>query len=338
MRYFLGVDVGGTKTHLLIADEQGNALGFGQSGPGNPQGVGYDGMLASLQHGLQQVLQSSGVTLADLAGAGFGIAGYDWPSVRPPMLEVLQKLGISCPLEIVNDAIPGLVAGARDGWGVVLISGTGCNCRGRDQEHKREGRVTGYGFYMGEYAGASELVARAMQLIAYAWTRRGPETALSQAFIQHVGARDLTDLLEGYTENYYPVGAEAAPLVFQVAAEGDEVARQLIHWAGCELGEMAVAVIRQLDFQALKFDVVLSGSMFEGGPLLIEPLRATVLNEAPGACFVRLDVPPVIGSVMIGMEQVGLKPDQMIRERLAKTLSELRGVEGNIINKEGDGE
>jgi len=101
---------------------------------------------------------------------------------------------------------------------------------------------------------------------------------------------------------------------------------------------MAVAVIRQLDFQALKFDVVLSGSMFEGGPLLIEPLRATVLNEAPGACFVRLDVPPVIGSVMIGVEQVGLKPDQMIRERLAKTLSELRGVEGNIINKEGDGE
>jgi N-acetylglucosamine kinase-like BadF-type ATPase len=338
MRYFLGVDVGGTKTHLLIADEQGRAVGFGQSGPGNPQGVGYEGMLASLQHGLQLVLQSSGLALTDLAGAGFGIAGYDWPSVRPPMLEVLHKLGVTCPLDIVNDAIPGLVAGARDGWGVVVISGTGCNCRGWDRQHKREGRVTGYGFYLGEYAGASELVARAMQLVAYAWTRRGPQTSLTQAFIQHTGAHDLTDLLEGYTENHYPVGAEAAPLLFQIAAEGDMVAGELIHWAGCELGEMAVAVIRQLDFQALEFDVVLSGSMFEGGQLLIEPLCTTVLKEAPGARFVRLEVPPVIGSVMIGMEQGGLKSDYVIRDHLAKTLSALRQVAGNIINKEGDRE
>ncbi len=326
MRYFLGVDVGGTKTHLLIADEQGRVVGFGHSGPGNPQSVGYDGMYASLHHGLKQVLHSSRLTLADLSGAGFGIAGYDWPSVRPPMLEVLHKLGVTCPLEIVNDTIPGLVAGARDGWGVVVISGTGCNCRGWDRQHKREGRVTGYGFYLGEYAGSSELVARAMQLVGYEWTRRGPATALTQAFIKSAGARDLTDLLEGYTENHYQVGAEAAPLVFQVAAEGDVVARELIRWAGCELGEMVNSVIRQLDFHSLEFDVVLSGSMFEGGPMLIEPLRATVLNEAPGARFVRLDVPPVIGSVMIGMEQGGLKPDHAIRDHLAKTLPALRAA------------
>ena len=129
-------------------------------------------------------------------------------------------------MEIVNDTIPGLVAGARDGWGVVVISGTGCNCRGWDRQHKREGRVTGYGFYLGEYAGSSELVARAMQLVGYEWTRRGPQTALTQAFIKHAGARDLTDLLEGYTERHYSVGAEAAPLVFQVAAQGDAVARR----------------------------------------------------------------------------------------------------------------
>jgi N-acetylglucosamine kinase-like BadF-type ATPase len=336
MRYFLGVDVGGTKTHLLIADEQGRAIGFGQSGPGNPQSVGYDGMIANLQRGLKQVLQSSGLALADLAGAGFGIAGYDWPSARPPMLGVLHKLGISCPLDIVNDAIPGLVAGARDSWGVVVVSGTGCNCRGWDRQHKREGRVTGYGFYLGEYAGASELVACAMQLVGYAWTRRGPETALSQAFIKHAGARDLADLIEGYTENHYTVGAEAAPLVFQVAAEGDLVAGELIHWAGCELGEMAVAVIRQLDFQALEFDVVLSGSMFEAGPLLTEPLCTTVLREAPGARFVRLDVPPVIGAVMIGMEQGGLQPDQVVRERLANTLPALRQVAERVITEGGD--
>ena len=335
MRFFLGVDVGGTKTHLLIADEQGCVIGFGQSGPGNPQGIGYDGMYASLQQGLQQALQSSGLALADLAGAGFGIAGYDWPSARPAMLEVLHKLGIFCPLEIVNDAVPGLVAGARDGWGVSVVAGTGCNCRGWDREHKREGRVTGYGFYLGEYAGASELVARAMQLVGYEWTQRGQRTALTPVFIRYAGARDLADLMEGYTENHYAVDAAVAPLVFQVAAEGDAVARDLICWAGCELGEMANAVIRQLDFQTLEFDVVLAGGMFAGGPLLIDPLRATVLNEAPGARLVRLEVPPVTGAVMIGMEQGGLMPDQVIRDRLARTLNALREARGNIREEDG---
>jgi N-acetylglucosamine kinase-like BadF-type ATPase len=35
MRYFLGVDAGGTKTHALITDETGQAVGFGAGGPGN---------------------------------------------------------------------------------------------------------------------------------------------------------------------------------------------------------------------------------------------------------------------------------------------------------------
>ena len=34
MKYFLGVDIGGTKSHALIADENGQAVGFGQAGAG----------------------------------------------------------------------------------------------------------------------------------------------------------------------------------------------------------------------------------------------------------------------------------------------------------------
>ena len=76
MRCFLGVDVGGTKTHLLIADELGQIVGFGHSGPGNPQTVGYDGMTSSLSQGLKQVLQTSKLAVTDLSGAGFAIAGF----------------------------------------------------------------------------------------------------------------------------------------------------------------------------------------------------------------------------------------------------------------------
>lgn len=323
MAYFLGADVGGTKTHVVVADHDGCVLGFGRSGPGNPEGVGPEGLLAALSEAAGQALTPLGLRPGDLAGAGLGIAGYDWPEDLPLMVETVEKLGLTCPNRIVNDAVPGLVIGARDGWGVSIIAGTGCNCCGWDREHRREGRVTGHGWLMGEYAGASELVMRAMQMVSYAWIRRIEPTALTDAFIAYVGARDVDDLIAGYTASRYHIGPKAASLVFEVAARGDAVAVELIDWAGQELGEMAKAVIRQLDFEPLAFDVVLAGGMFAGGGRLIESLHRTVVGFAPGARLVHLSAPPVLGAALIGMEQAGLQPGDAVRATLAQTYAAL---------------
>ena len=326
MHYYLGADLGSTKTHTLIVDETGRALGFGESGPANHESVGYDGMLQSMQDGMEQALHAAGLQQEDIRGAGFGVAGYDWPSEDEATASVIDQLGLSAPYIFVNDCVPGLVAGSEEGWGVVVVSGTGSNCRGWDREHKREGRVTGHGVLMGEGAGASELMHRCMQIVGYSWTKRLPKTALADAIIAHVGAKDLEDLMRGYTTYEYHVGAEAARLVFRVAAEGDQTARDLVRWAGTELGEMTNAVIRQLEFETLAFDVVMTGSMFEGGSMLIEPMRETVQKLAPKARLVRLNVPPVVGAVMLGMEADGFRITPAIRATLRETTSVLRNV------------
>ena len=124
--------------------------------------------------------------------------------------------------------------------------------------------------------------------------------------------------MEGITQKRYSIGAEAAPLVFQVAAKGDRVARQVIRWAGKELGSLAIGVIRQLEFELLEFDAVLVGSLYDGGPLLTDTVRRTVHAVAPAACFVRLTAPPVVGGVLLGMEQAGLNM-RAVRKRLIKT-------------------
>jgi N-acetylglucosamine kinase-like BadF-type ATPase len=317
MRYFLGVDVGSTKTHALLCDEDGQVRGAGRAGAGNHQVVGYDGMLSALNQVISQALTQAGIAIREITGAGFGISGYDWPSDKPDMQATIAQTGITAPYELYNDAILGLVAGAQDGWGVAVVSGTGCTCWGWDRQRRRIGRVTGMGVLMGEAAGGSELVYRAMQLIGYAWTRRGQPTALSEAFIEYAGARDLADLLAGYTTGRYAIGAHVAPLVFEVANAGDEVARQLVRWAGSELGELANAVIRQLEFQSLAFDVVLMGSMYEGGPLLVDPMRAAIQQLAPRARLVRLTDPPVVGAVLIGMQAGGLQVTSDIRRVLS---------------------
>lgn len=326
MRYYLGADLGATKTHTLIVDETGRALGFGESGPGNHESVGYDGMFDSMQRGLDMALRAAGLTKADLSGAGFGVAGYDWLSEFDATAAVIQKLGFSAPYKFVNDSVLGLLAGSEEGWGVVVVSGTGSNCRGWDREHKREGRVTGHGVLMGEGAGGTELLHRAMQIVGYAWSKRGPTTALADAFVKHVGAKDLEDLLRGYTTYEYRIGAEAAPIVFRVAEAGDSVARELIHWAGCELGEIANAVIRQLEFENLAFDVVMTGSMFDGGPRLIEPMRKKIQSLAPKARIVRLTIPPVIGAVLLGMEAANVKATSAVRKAMTDSISSIRSI------------
>ncbi|HEX6269258.1 MAG TPA: BadF/BadG/BcrA/BcrD ATPase family protein [Anaerolineales bacterium] len=326
MRYYLGADLGATKTHTLIVDEMGRVLGFGESGPGNHESVGYDGMFQAMQSGLEQGLRAAGLEKENITGAGFGVAGYDWPSEAEITAETIQRLGLNAPFTFVNDAVPGLVAGAEEGWGVVVVSGTGSNCRGWDRDHKREGRVTGHGVLMGEGAGGTELLHRGMQLIGYAWSKRGPMTALADAMVKHVGAKDLEDLLRGYTTYEFHIGAEAAPIVFRVAEEGDPVAQELIYWAGCELGEMANAVIHQLEFENLEFDVVMTGSMFEGGARLIKPMRQTILKVAPRARIVRLNLPPVCGAVMLGMEAGGLQVTPEIRKTMSETLSFPRDI------------
>ncbi len=315
--YFLGIDIGGTKSHALIADPQGQVVGFGECGAGSYEVVGWEGLHKALNLVTDRALASAGVGKEQLAGVGYGIAGYDWPSELPGHVEAIESLKIAAPYALVNDTIIGLMAGAADGWGAGVVSGTGSNCWGRDREG-REAHMSGGGEMFAEYAGGGDLVRRAVQMVGLAWSWRGPQTRLCDAFIARTGAKDLDDLLEGLYVGHYTLSSDDAPLIFQVAAEGDEVALELVRWAGRELGSLAIGVIRQLGIESLAFDVVQIGSLYKGSPLMSEVMGATIAEVAPAARLVRLTVPPVVGAVMLAMEQAELD-FRPLRETLIAT-------------------
>ena len=319
MEYYFGADVGSSKTALLIADENGIVRGYGMAGSGNHEVVGYDGFYRSLHDAAGKALSQAGISMQAIAGAGYGISGYDWPAQEVPLRGAISRLGCPAPMKLVNDAILGLVAGAEVGWGVAVVSGTGCNCWGWDQEH-RIGRVTGFGHLLGEGAGSTELAYRAMQLVARAWTQRSGPTSLTDILIAHTGASGIDDLLEGYSTGRIQVDGSAAPLIFAAADTGDAIANELVLWAGCELGELAKAVIRQLGLQDQVFDVVLVGGMFDSGPILVKPMRITIQSLAPRARLVRLSVPPVVGAVLLGMQAAGGRLTKDIRRNLAESI------------------
>ena len=316
--YYLGVDTGATKTHALLADVTGQVLALAAGGPGNPHGMGGFGQLARMLSDLVgRVCSEAGISLSNLRSAGLGLAGLDWPSQHEAFFRMLKGIGLTDSMGLVNDAALGIFAGTSQGWGICLAAGTSFNCRGRTADG-REGRAIGDGLYWGEGAGAEELVIRAAQAVIDEWTMRGPKTRITDLFLDHFRAVSRDDLVEGLVRRRFRLAADLAPDIIQLAETGDTAARACVQWASAKLARLAEGAINQLDLRNLPFELVLSGSFFKAGDILITPLTHAIHAIAPYAEVKNLDMPPVCGGILLAMEISGkdLANREKIRDKL----------------------
>lgn len=321
-RYLLGVDIGNTKTHAMVSDLEGQVLGFTEGGCGSYEVLGSDGYAQKLKIITTEALELASVPPQAVAGMGFGLAGYDWPSEKPIMEAGIKALGIDAPFAFDNDVMIGLIAGAESGWGVAVDAGTGNNVRGRNIKGQI-GRITGNSVRFGEFGGASELLFLAVIAVTHAWTRRGPATKLTKVLMDYAEVETEAALIEGLAMARIHLSPILARDVLRVAAEGDLKAREIVQQNSRELGLNVNAVIRQLDIQDLAFEVILIGSLFNAGEQVIAPLRETVHPFAPQARFIRLSVPPVTGAVLMGAEACGIQSGQIRPTLIQSTASRL---------------
>jgi N-acetylglucosamine kinase-like BadF-type ATPase len=229
-------------------------------------------------------------------------------------------------VEVANDGMNGLLAGATRGIGVNVTAGSSVNSRGRNRNGK-EGRVVGNGISFGENGGAIEIVQRTLQMVNHAWIKRIPPTALTKILLEGTGAQDEMDLMEGISNQQYHLFPHFAVKVVEAARAGDEAAQDVMRWAGEELGWIAVSAARQIEMENDEVEIVQSGSVFEAGELITEPMQEVVLKHCPRAKLVRLDGPPVVGAVILGMEQAGFD-GYVVRDVIVRTAKEIMRQKG----------
>lgn len=300
-KFLLGIDTGATKTHALLTDAMGNTLAFAQGGPGNPQSIGgYHALERLLENLIQHACQKAGIAISNITAAGLGLAGYDWPSQHERFYQTIRSAGFPEAGFLVNDAALGIYAGTSRGWGICVGAGTSFNCRGLGPDG-REARAIGDGLKWGEGAGALELAVRAAQMVIADWLRSGPKTQLTALFMRVFGADSPAQLVEGMVLRRCPISAELAPMILDVAREGDAPANDAVRWAAGKLADLAIGAVRQLELQDQPFEIVLSGSFFKAGEILIAPMREKIFETAPFAEFRLLDIPPVCGGVIMAM-------------------------------------
>ena len=209
------------------------------------------------------------------------LAGSDRDENRRVLQQWAANRGLAGRFRVVHDALPVLVAGSPDGWGVALIAGTGSFAFGQTHDG-RTARAGGWGFRFGDEGSGYAIAVAGLRAAAKCADGRGPATRLLPALLDRLALEDPAGLIPAisrldarptFGRDPRSVGAPAAvaalaDVVTQTAEQGDAVAQQIVHEAAGELAGMIAAVVRRLDLPAAGFPLALAGGALLGSQRL----------------------------------------------------------------------
>ncbi len=275
MTQLLAIDAGNSKTIALVAQEDGSIIGVGRTGCGDIYGAptpeeAVDAIVAAVQIALNH----ASIRPDALNGVVLSAAGADWPDDFAYLRNAMAEQGLDANLLVVNDAIGALCAGSPDGTGVVIAVGTGVATGARSAE----GRTWHSGFWQLSQ-GAHSMSGLVLKAVYGAELGLAPQTALTEAALEHFGAHDVEALLYGMTRrDSRPTQAEIATFAAQLltlAEEGDVVARDLVLEQGEALGRYAQIAADKVGITDRAYHLVLTGGMLRHpSPLLIDAIIA----------------------------------------------------------------
>ncbi|MET9527370.1 N-acetylglucosamine kinase [Streptomyces coeruleorubidus] len=288
--YVVGIDVGGTKTHLRalgggenVVDRVSGSAGWRPHDPGAAAG-----RLAAL---IRDALT------ADARPSAVAVGGHACETPRQCeaiRAELQERLGV--PALVVGDAEL-LVPAAGLDKGVGLVAGTGSVAVGRLPDGGPV-QVGGWGAVLGDEGGAAGLVREAARAVWAAHDRGEVPDALATGLVEAFGVAEVPALgaaLEAATDVSSEWGRHS-PVVFAAAEAGSPLARAVIADGGRALASL---VVRLAGRGVAVDDVVVAGGTMLAQPALYEAFTSALAESLPAARPQRLRVPPVEGAVAL---------------------------------------
>jgi glucosamine kinase len=125
MKLLLGVDAGGTASRAALTTLDGKVRGTGLAGPGNPCAQGVQAARA-IGAAVRAAIGNHDPAAVSAAVVGVaGISGLTNPAVTEAFAHQWRAIGLTCPVQMVGDAVTAFAAGTHEPTGAVLIAGTG---------------------------------------------------------------------------------------------------------------------------------------------------------------------------------------------------------------------
>jgi N-acetylglucosamine kinase-like BadF-type ATPase len=325
----LAIDGGNSKTDVALIGPDGSILGVARGGNSNHQGIGIDGTVAVLSGLVRSAAAQAGLPATGLVAQHTSacLAGADLPSEEADLNTLVASLGWSETSEVLNDTFAVLRAGLDDGasphWGIGVVCGAGINCVGVAPDG-RTTRFLSLGELSGDWGGGGDLGPKALWWAVRAEDGRGPETALRRAVPSHFGFELVEDLVISVHlgKIAYEEMHGLVPVLFEVASSGDQVARDVLIRQAEEIFLMVDVAARRLGLadprarDGQPVPVVLGGSLMAArDPLLTAAIADRVMARIPDAVIRIVDVRPVAGAALLGLDHVGAPPSAAARLR-----------------------
>jgi N-acetylglucosamine kinase-like BadF-type ATPase len=312
----LAIDGGNSKTDVALVAADGTLLASVRGGPSNHQVIGSDRATQELVTLVREVAELAGLPADGLVAQHTSacLAGADLPVEEEELGRLVQSLGWSVTSTVVNDTFAVLRAGLADAgphWGIGIVCGAGINCVGVAPDGHTT-RFLSLGVLSGDWGGGGDLGPMALWWAMRAEDGRGPETELRTAVPAHFGLDRVEDVVIGFHLGKIDHSElhRLVPLLFEVAGNGDSVARDVVLRQATEICLMVTATARRLDMLAIRgVPVVLGGSLMTArDPLLSQAISDELAVSLPGADIRVVDVPPVAGAALLGLDHVGAPP------------------------------
>ncbi|MEW9897895.1 BadF/BadG/BcrA/BcrD ATPase family protein [Chitinivorax sp. PXF-14] len=237
IHYLIGIDGGGTRTRIQLADPSGRPLAYAECGP-SALGQGVDKAWREIATGLDAVfaqLKVSGIPFHHCA-VGAGLSGVNNASWARHFHDAAPAFAA---LSLASDAYTALLGAHDGGAGAIVIVGTGSIGLAQFTDGRRV-ETGGWGFPSGDEASGAWLGLHAIALAQRTLDGRASQTAFTRELIAQCGGSDaaLLDWLGRAGQAEY---ATLAPVVVR-HAQHDVQAQALMQRAGQEIAAMARAM------------------------------------------------------------------------------------------------
>jgi N-acetylglucosamine kinase-like BadF-type ATPase len=281
MKYFIGIDGGGTKTDCIITDKNYNQLYSLKGGPLNLLSSSSSESSRTIIQLINSCLSKLNITLAHLDCIGIGAAGAG-------RMEDSEKLEInlkallppSINLKVTTDAEAALEGAFNGKPGCILISGTGSIKLIEDQNGIIH-RCGGFGKILGDEGSGYMLGQKGLVAAAKEFDGRGIKSLITGSLKDKYQIQSVQDIINAVYKNDLDISG-VAPLVLASAGNNDKVALRIIDEETEELLNLISCMIINVFSITLKNKLAASYKMIK----IKEP-----------------EYPPAIGALLIAQKK-----------------------------------
>jgi glucosamine kinase len=299
----VGIDLGGTKTHIVV--ESGDTVLFEASVPTRSWQQGElldDDANPARLLGLFSHLDGAGAATIVVGAHGLDSA---WQT-REFNARMTEKHG--GPVLAVND-VELLAPAAGLDQAIAVIVGTGSKIVGHDANGATIS-AGGHGFLLNDPGSAASLARDAMRALLDAYDDGAEPDVLARDFMSHFGVNDIVDLSYAFTADArLATWAPLAPQVFASADAGSAIAASVVEESARQLARDVGRVHAR---GAVGTDVICAGGVITNQPRLYRALARHIDDLRLGLTVDLLTVPPVAGAVALARKLHDLSTAQSI--------------------------